>query len=516
MKKGLVLALALLTVFAFVSCDSSTDDPGKEPGDEYFVPPADWVGFSDAEYAAGIFYIGYGGEQPETTSITKKGSGFEVKIKTLTTSTARQSVLSLNFETAIFQKGHYVSLTLPTAGGNARPTDIIVYPMLEGTTNASGGSGVAWSASSSANVVGEQAAATFDGKYVVGDLKMDWRNAEAATNLTGISLWFQWDEDVTLENNDKDYVFTINTIKVNKSGEKEPPPPAAKPSYPFDLGEFTWVNNENQKGWRANGTDTTETDLPVELLIGAKALVLELDSLPNQETQVTWQGNGTPGWAWNNTIIITEAGEIVEGTGTTVTANGDGYILKVEFSKAWAAKDYQGFLNSTQAKILVQYAYGNGGIPVMGLQKAYLVGDIDLGTEFTISNGPTQQGWGSNGTDDIVVDITVDGFKYAKFLVLELSKAPIGGLQVIWQGDGDNWNWNENQSVLGNNGEPNAEKGSSIIPGEGSAVTLRLDLTKAILKYDTAYQTSTKIKILLGYYSNTVADLGITKAYLEL
>jgi hypothetical protein len=509
MKKGLVLALALLTVFAFVGCDSSTDDPGEET--EYFTPPADWVGFSDAEMLAGKFYIGYGGENPETTSITKKGTGFEVKIKTLTSSTARQSVLSLNFETTIFQKGHYVSLTLPTDGGNARPTNIIVYPMLEGTTNASGGSGVAWSSSSDANTVGEQAPATFDGKYVVGDLKMDWRNAAADTNLTGLSLWFQWDEDETLANNDKDYVFTINTIKVNKSGQIEPPPPEAKPSYPFDLGDYTWDNGASQKGWRSDGNDGNATDLPVELLIGASKLVLELDHAPTGGFQFVWS-NAAEGWKQVNGVL-SDNGVPDPDKGASIIEKDDGVIFSIELSKV-IGTDYEVFKASTTAKILI--AYYTPDLTGLGLQKAYLVGNVDLGLEFTAVNNATQSGWATDGVDGKETPLLAKTLVAAKFLVLELSKAPTGGLQMIWQGNGDpNWTWTQTNGVLSNNGEPNAELGATIIPGDGDAVTLRIELSKAFTNYDL-FLASTQIKFFVAYYSSTVADLGITKAYLEL
>jgi hypothetical protein len=231
---------------------------------------------------AGKFYIGYGGETPTTTSITKKGTGFEVKTKTLTNNDNKQSVVWFNFETTVFVNGYYVSLTLPTTGGNARPTNIYAYPIPQGSTT--GSAGVVWGAGQDAKVNGEQPPATFDGDYVVGDLKMDWRNGDATAPLTGLSLWFQWDEDVTLANNDQDYVFTINTIKVlpgEGSGGGGDDWEFEAPAGWKDLGEFTVTGDggtdpttSNQPGWAVNGHNGLVTDLLLSDLADAKYLVL--------------------------------------------------------------------------------------------------------------------------------------------------------------------------------------------------------------------------------------------------
>jgi hypothetical protein len=510
MKKGFVLALALLTVFAMLGCDTEEKVEPPGPTDEYFVPPASWVGFSDEEMLAGKFYIGYGGENPVTTSIEKKGSGFEVKIKTLTNTTARQSVLSLNFETTIFQKGHYVSLTLPTAGGNARPTNIIVYPMIEGTTNASGGSGVAWNASSDAITVGEQAPATLDGKYLVGDLKMDWRNEAADVNLTGLSLWFQWDEDATLGNDNKDYVFTINTIKVNKSGEVEPPlPPMAKSPWPFELGEFNWDNGASQMGWRSNGNDGHETDLPIEVLVGASKLVLELSQTPRGGFQFVWS-NQSEGWVQVD-AVLSNNGTPDPNKGATIVPNGDGVIFSIELSKVIGTR-YEEFKASTSAKFLIAY-YTGGGIVGLGLEKAYLVGNYDLGLEFTAVNNATQSGWCTDGTDDKDTPLLAKTLVAAKYVVLELDHAPTGGLQFIWQGNGDGWTWNEQGGVLTNTG--GATDMATVTEGDDGIFTLKIDLSKAVKNYE-GFLASTQVKFFIAYYSPNVAALGITKAYLEL
>ena len=120
--------------------------------------------------------------------------------------------------------------------------------------------------------------------------------------------------------------------------------------------------------------------------------------------------------------------------------------------------------------------------------------------DFTISNGDTQKGWASNGTDNKETNLSIETLTSAKTLVLELSKAPAGGLQIIWQGNGDDWAWNQTDGV---------------IPSEGTEeTTIRIDLATALKNY-SKFKSSTEAKILLGYYSDNMADLGVTRAYLD-
>jgi hypothetical protein len=155
-------------------------------------------------------------------------------------------------------------------------------------------------------------------------------------------------------------------------GDDDPEKPPVGPTGPktIQLGDFNWINNDNQKGWRSNGTDTIETDLAIEDLVAAKYLVLELNAAPAGGFQVVWQGNGTPGWAWNQVDVLAGDGTPIDGAGATVTPSAGGAILKVEFSVTFAEKDYEGFKASTQAKILI--AYYTGGIDGLGITKAYL------------------------------------------------------------------------------------------------------------------------------------------------
>jgi hypothetical protein len=359
MKKVLVLALALLTVFAMVGCDSSTDDPGTEPGDDYFVPPADWVGFSDAEYANAIFYIGY--TQTGVTSVTKKGSAYEVKIKTLTSNANKQSVVSINFENTVYKNGYYVSLTLPNEGGNARPLNVYAYPIPQGVTDGSGGS-VVWSAGMDANTNGEQPKATFDGDYVVGDLKMDWRNADVTAPLTGMSLWFQWDEDVTLANNDKDYIFTINTIKVLPAeGGVEPQPEGIMQvkAYMQETVSWggTWGNMLDQSpvtNFTINydsgplAAPAVYDQFVIDLVFPASAVgkkyqftVSDVKALdPSGVNTITEAeilagfraGNGDNGWT-SEPNVVTSAGDAYSVT-MTIIADGAGGLTRLIFPRA--------------------------------------------------------------------------------------------------------------------------------------------------------------------------------------
>jgi len=135
---------------------------------------------------------------------------------------------------------------------------------------------------------------------------------------------------------------------------------------------------------------------------------------------------------------------------------------------------------------------------------------VELGIEFTAVNNDNQKGWGSNGTDDKETTLDIEDLKAAKFLVLELSKKPTGGLQLIWQGDkNDNWSWTQNDGILSDTGSPSAAKGATL---SGDNV-LKIELSKALKDY-SKLTACTKAKIFIAYYTGGVAGLGITRAYL--
>jgi hypothetical protein len=144
-------------------------------------------------------------------------------------------------------------------------------------------------------------------------------------------------------------------------------------------------------------------------------------------------------------------------------------------------------------------------------QVVALPGDIsgNLG-DFTTTNQPSQRGWLTNGTDGKEVSLEIETVIAAKFLVLQLGSKPIGGLQLIWQGDGDGWSWNQNDGVLADDGTPNAAKGAVLSADN----VLRIDLSKGFVKFDKI-KDCTSFKMFLGYYSDDVSSLGITKADFE-
>jgi hypothetical protein len=135
---------------------------------------------------------------------------------------------------------------------------------------------------------------------------------------------------------------------------------------------------------------------------------------------------------------------------------------------------------------------------------------VELGA-FTVStDNAGQKGWATDGTDGISTTLKIEDLIAAKYLVLELSKAPSGGLQMIWQGDGNAWDWAQNDGVLGDAGSPNASKGASL-----SGNVLKIELSKALKDY-SKLAASTKAKLFIAYYTPDIAGLGITKAYLIL
>ena len=130
------------------------------------------------------------------------------------------------------------------------------------------------------------------------------------------------------------------------------------------LGDFTWVNNDTQKGWRSDGADNTATDLDFAELYHAKYLVLEMPALPTGGVQLVWQGDGEGGWHSNN--ILTGTGGVIAEAGTSF----DGTNLKIELSKAFTK--YDSFLKSREwAKFLI--AYYSPDVAALGITKAYLI-----------------------------------------------------------------------------------------------------------------------------------------------
>jgi len=136
-----------------------------------------------------------------------------------------------------------------------------------------------------------------------------------------------------------------------------------RPEYALDLGGFTWLNNENQKGWRANGTDNTVTDLPIEELRNAKYLVLHTKG-GNSDTafgdiSVIVQSNGESGWPWNSTNI----------GGADFDRTKDNFIV-IDISKI---KGGSALSLCSQGKFIIQYYGSNMRMNLgLGLEAGYI------------------------------------------------------------------------------------------------------------------------------------------------
>jgi hypothetical protein len=159
-------------------------------------------------------------------------------------------------------------------------------------------------------------------------------------------------------------------------------------------------------------------------------------------------------------------------------------------------------------------ASGGGGGTQLGEAgpiRPVLPGDItgNLG-DYTTINQDTQKGWCSNETDNIATDLEADAFIRAKFLVLKLKSKPIGGLQLIWQGDGNSWAWAQTDGILSDSGVPNAARGVTLSADN----VLRIDLSKSLKDYGLV-AGCTKIKFYLGYYSDDIDSLGVYQADFE-
>jgi len=157
--------------------------------------------------------------------------------------------------------------------------------------------------------------------------------------------------------------------------------------------------------------------------------------------------------------------------------------------------------------------------------------DVDLAKDgeivFNYINADTQKGWATDGHNEAKskLGIKIEDLQAAKYLVVELKEGqPAGGLQLIWGGIGEaldnsdipkgggtpNHGWMQT-NITDNTGKPDITKGVTL---EGNV--LKIQLSKALLRYDLYTGTLKDIKILFGYYSTNVDSLGITKAYLQI
>jgi len=214
MKKGLFTVMALLAVFAIMGCDTDSNSgngPNTNGNDAAgFVPPEDWIGFTEEEMLAAKFNAP--GVDPAGIGIDKDDDGFyTVTLKSVTSTGSKASLVWVNFKEtggeprAVFKYGWYASLSLPTTG--VRPVNVHVLALPKGQEASGNGS---WPASQNAVLTGDLPA-TMDDLYVVGDLSMHWGTDEIDQIFTGLVIWFEWapgDEEGV------EYTFTIKDLKV--------------------------------------------------------------------------------------------------------------------------------------------------------------------------------------------------------------------------------------------------------------------------------------------------------------
>ncbi|MCL2629011.1 MAG: hypothetical protein FWD44_10020 [Oscillospiraceae bacterium] len=132
---------------------------------------------------------------------------------------------------------------------------------------------------------------------------------------------------------------------------------------------------------------------------------------------------------------------------------------------------------------------------------------VSLGANLYISNGDTQKGWGGDGVDDTSSGIPFAIFAAATGLVVRVNKTPTGaGIQFIHQHDGDGWNWNQTNLNVADVFTANEE-------GEGG--TFRFSFAAMDGGNGMGgFRSASQGKIMLGYYDDNIADLGIVSASL--
>jgi len=132
------------------------------------------------------------------------------------------------------------------------------------------------------------------------------------------------------------------------------------------LGGFTWVNNDNQKGWRTNGMDDVATNLPWEVFSAAQGLTFTVNKMPEGDNiALVFQGDGTPGWPWAQM-------EVLISTVFTENEAGDGGRFTFNFSNH---PDWNAIKGGSIGKFLIGYwGDGSGNIDTLGIVSASLFG----------------------------------------------------------------------------------------------------------------------------------------------
>jgi len=345
MKKVLIMVMALLTVFAIMGCKTDSDPGGSAPGidpdngNEGFVPPENWIGFTKDEMLAAKFFINVTGQgdNPDGTSISKNTDGsYSVTLKTVTSNESKASVVWVDFEDIdgkpreVFRNGWYASLALPATG--VRPVNVDVIPVPVGVKGADGG--IAWDCSQNAVNTGDLPA-TMDGLYVVGDLSMRWGTEEPkTTDFKGLAIWFIWAPVGTEEG--ENYTFTIKDLKVlpHDTSTADPeleawtPDPVAEPAGWVDLpspvisgsspGAATMVSN-GTGGYTVTAKTTTgdHTEITLKgadvLFKGGYYLSLTLPERTQSGTDKVKRIYSRADNYWNSAADIQEAFKWIQG-----------------------------------------------------------------------------------------------------------------------------------------------------------------------------------------------------------
>jgi uncharacterized repeat protein (TIGR02543 family) len=198
---------------------------------------------------------------------------------------------------------------------------------------------------------------------------------------------------------------------------------------------------------------------------------------------------------------VSDGGKVTEPTKPT---RDDYYV--VEWSLDPEGTDIWNFAEDTVTKDITLYAQWEQG------QDPDALVEYDLG-DYTVGDGTGDySGWASNGYDKITTDLAIEVLLSAKYLVLELTSKPVGGVQLVWQGAGsgiDPSAWNAN-TITSDSGDPNPAKGTS---WDAENKFFTIELSKALIDYNVFVTAVDGAKILLGYWSPK-GGLGVVDAWL--
>jgi hypothetical protein len=237
MKRKLLFALIALFAIGLlvVGCPNDNTPGHHNPGtgpDTPFTPPSDWVGFTEEEMLAGVFYAGDG--VTDKGSITKNADGtYTVTVKTVTSTDSRASFVQFGFADVevegedgtmvtaprvIFRKGWSALLTLPN-NAQYNPVRIDALP----STAVAGGNPDGWPRSQNSDATGDIEATFNQYGEPIGTLSLHWGTDEVvADDYRTMVLWFVWPPMGVEEG--EDYTFIINDIKVLPHDPSEPDP----------------------------------------------------------------------------------------------------------------------------------------------------------------------------------------------------------------------------------------------------------------------------------------------------